>query len=81
MFPRSVCVELKEVCKPRPKDKGVELLLSSSVDQVEEKPLISELGQNKANNETKGRNILLWLICVNQRWSGNSIRANTNKHN
>ena len=60
-------VELKEVCRPRLKDKGVELLLS--VDPVEEKP-----GQKYIIT-------LIWLICLNQRWSGKSIRANTNKHN
>ena len=37
----------------------VELLLSSSVDPVEEKP-----GQ-------KYIIALLWLICLNQWWSGN----------
>ena len=56
-------VQLKEVCQPKSKDTGaVELLLSSAVDPFEvfeEKPLISELAQNKAENEIKGRNILL----------------------
>ena len=37
-------------------DKGVELLLSSSVNIIKEKTLISELRRNKPNNETKGTN-------------------------
>ena len=45
-----------QVCKPRSKDKGVELLLSSSVDLIKQKTLISELGRTKPNNETKGTN-------------------------
>ena len=56
-------VQRKEVCLPKSKDTGaVELLLSSSVDPFEifeEKPLISELAQNKAEKEIKGRNRLL----------------------
>ena len=52
----ALLVELKEVCEPKSKDKGVELLLSLSVDLIKEKTLLSELGRNKPNNETKGTN-------------------------
>ena len=56
-------VQRKDVCLLKSKDTGaVELLLSSSVDPFEifeDEPLISELAQNKAEKEIKGRNRLL----------------------
>ena len=73
-------VEPKEVRKPRAKDEGVELLLSSSVDPVEEKPLISELGQNKANNKTKCRNILLHYYGLYALTNGGRIQTNITRN-